>query len=194
MRLIKHHIWWAFMALIGFSGCHHSSQQSLPDLSKSEIELRPNEGRYYHLGQEFTGIAQSHNAQGMLVEEEVFEMGVRAGLRKKWYDHGQISYEAYYIKGKLNGPSRTWWANGNLRSESNFQEGVATGTQKQWYQSGAMFKEINLVNGKEEGMQRAWRENGKLYNNYEARNGRIFGLKRANLCYDLDNEEVQYAD
>lgn len=48
------------------------------------------------------------------------------------------------------------------------------------------------MNGREEGMQKAWRENGKIYNNYEAKNGRIFGLKRANLCYELENEEVQF--
>ena len=81
-----------------------------------------------------------------------------------------------------------------MRSESAFNEGIAHGTQRQWYKSGVLFKEINLAMGKEEGMQKAWRENGKIYNNYEARNGRIYGLKRASLCYELDNEEVQYAD
>lgn len=81
-----------------------------------------------------------------------------------------------------------------MRSESSFTEGIAHGTQRQWYKSGALFKEINLVEGKEEGMQKAWRENGKIYNNYQARNGRIYGLKRANLCYELDDEEVQYVN
>ncbi len=64
----------------------------------------------------------------------------------------------------------------------------------QWYKGGAKFKELNLVNGREEGLQKAWRENGKIYNNYEAKNGRIFGLKRSNLCYKLEDEEVQTKD
>jgi hypothetical protein len=50
-----------------------------------------------------------------------------------------------------------------------------------------------LNKGKEEGLQQAWLENGKIYVNYEAKNGRIFGMNRANLCYKLKNEKVQYA-
>jgi hypothetical protein len=42
-------------------------------------------------------------------------------------------------------------------------------------------------------LQQAWLENGTLYVNYEAKNGRIFGMNRANLCYKLKNEKVQYA-
>ena len=82
----------------------------------------------------------------------------------------------------------------HLRSESNFKMGIAEGEQWQWYKSGAKFKRRQLVNGREEGIQQSWRENGKIYNNYEAKNGRIFGLKRANLCFELDNEIVQYED
>ena len=70
--------------------------------------------------------------------------------------------------------------------------GVTHGNQRQWYQNGQLFKSIHIVDGKEEGLQQAWRENGKIYNNYEAKNGRIFGLKRANLCYELETEVVQY--
>ena len=41
-------------------------------------------------------------------------------------------------------------------------------------------------------MQQAWLENGKIYVNYEAKNGRKFGMNRANLCYELKEEEIQY--
>ncbi|RMG79000.1 MAG: toxin-antitoxin system YwqK family antitoxin, partial [Bacteroidetes bacterium] len=79
-------------------------------------------------------------------------------------------------------------------SLSNYENGIPHGVQMQWYSNGAKFKRINLVYGKEEGLQQSWRKNGKLYNNYEAKNGRIFGLKRANLCFQLDNENITYED
>ncbi|MFK7981436.1 MAG: toxin-antitoxin system YwqK family antitoxin, partial [Saprospiraceae bacterium] len=72
--------------------------------------------------------------------------------------------------------------------------GIGNGEQKEYYKSGAKFKLKHLINGKEEGIQQSWRENGKIYNNYEAKNGRIFGLKRASLCYELEEEIVQYAE
>jgi hypothetical protein len=31
-----------------------------------------------------------------------------------------------------------------------------------------------------------------VYANYEAVNGRTFGLKRANLCFSIEDQNVQY--
>ena len=64
--------------------------------------------------------------------------------------------------------------------------------QKKWYVTGELFKQTNINQGREEGMQQAWRKNGKLYVNYEAKNGRIFGMRKANLCYELDDEKIQF--
>jgi antitoxin component YwqK of YwqJK toxin-antitoxin module len=71
--------------------------------------------------------------------------------------------------------------------------GQRHGLQKIWFLNGQLAKRKNLNEGKEEGLQQAWLENGTLYVNYEAKNGRIFGMNRANLCYKLKNEKVQYA-
>jgi len=120
-----------------------------------------------------------------------YRMGKKNGMTQKWFADGTISYEAYYKNGKQDSLSRTWWKNGNMRSQSNFENGKPEGVQLSWYRSGAKFKQINLVNGREEGLQKAWRDNGKIYNNYEAKNGRIFGLKRANLCFKLEDENIQ---
>ena len=161
---------------------------------KAALELRANEGLYYHNDQPFTGTAELKDVHGQLIAQEQFTEGKRHGTYTKWYGSGLMSYQAHYKAGRLHGQAHSWWSNGQLRSASYFEQGVAEGTQRQWYSSGALFKEMNLLNGKEHGLQRAWRENGKIYNNYEAKNGRIFGLKRANLCFELKDEEVQYAD
>jgi len=62
--------------------------------------------------------------------------------------------------------------------------------QESWYRNRQMFKRQNYINGKENGLQEAWMENGKKIINYEARYGRIFGLKRQNLCFGLENENI----
>ena len=161
---------------------------------KAELELRANEGLYFFDNEPFSGTAESFDDLGNLVAEEVYVSGKRHGTVTKWFADGLMSYQGQYKNGRLHGEAFSWWTNGKMRSASYYENGVAEGTQKQWYPSGAIFKEINLLDGKEHGMQKAWRENGKLYNNYEAKNGRIFGLKRANLCFELKDEEVQYAD
>lgn len=159
---------------------------------KDSLELAANEGLVYYKGQIFTGIAKSFYPSGSVAEMIEYSRGKKNNLYKKYFEDGTQSYEAQYREGKKSGISKSWWSNGNLRSESNFKEGKPDGLQKQWYKSGAKFKILNLVKGLEEGRQQSWRENGKVYSNYQAINGRIFGLKRANLCYKLDAEEVQF--
>jgi len=163
-------------------------------INKSKLELRPLEGLVYYKDKPFTGTSVEQYSPIQLAVSIQYINGKKEGLYQKWYPDGQLSFESNYINGRQEGLTKTWWKNGVLRSKSTFRNGVADGEQLQWYISGAKFKRMTIVNGKEEGLQQAWRENGKIYNNYEAKNGRIFGLKRANLCYQLADETVQFAE
>jgi len=156
------------------------------------LELRPQEGLVYYQNEPFTGLSLDYYPDGTKSTTIEYLGGKRQGIYRKWFENGALSFEANYQSGKRDGTSKTWWSNGNLRTISNHKMGVPHGIQKQWYQSGAKFKHIELNHGIEEGLQQSWRENGKIYNNYEAKNGRIFGLKRANLCYELEEEIIQY--
>lgn len=158
------------------------------------ITLLPNTGLVYYRNEPYTGAAVTYSDNGLPVMQINYLLGKRHGIYQKWFSDGTISFESHYQNGKIHGTSKSWWQNGCLRSLANHEHGIAQGEQLQWYQSGAKFKRRTLVNGKEEGLQQSWRENGKLYNNYEAKAGRIFGLKRANLCYELDQENIQYGD
>lgn len=161
---------------------------------QDSLVLIPKQGLFYFKGELFSGLAKSFYPSGILAEEIQYKNGKKQGFYKKYFRNGQLSFSAQYVNAKRNGLSTSWWSNGNIRSESNFLEGKPSGVQKQWYKSGAKFKILNLLDGHEEGKQQSWRENGKIYSNYQAINGRIFGLKRANLCYKLEDEEVQSKD
>ena len=103
-------------------------------------------------------------------------------------------FKTNYHEGKINGEKKSWSPDSIhvLISHLNYVNGKPHGEQKKYYPTGELFKILNLNMGKEEGMQQAFRKNGALYANYEAREGRIFGLKKSQLCYQLDDEEVQY--
>ncbi len=188
--------------LFGIVACQQESD-NLPQTKPAKtlqlvlddsLQLRPEEGLVYYLGKPFSGSGISYYTKETKASQIDYVAGKKNGWYKKWYPSGVLSFESAYLNGKQHGLTKTWWKNGNLRSESNFQNGVADGLQKQWYESGTKFKFQRLTSGKEEGIQQSWRENGKIYNNYEAKNGRIFGLKRATLCFELEDELVQYAD
>lgn len=171
----------------------HSSE-TIPSIKRPDtvLVLHPNKGLVYFNDEPFNGVSESFYENGVLSEQVSYLEGKKHGPSKKWFANGTASFEANYIHGKRNGEARSWWRDGTTRSLSNYINGTAHGLQRQWYRSGALFKEISLSDGKEEGLQKAWRENGKIYNNYEAKNGRIFGLKRANLCFEIEDEKVQF--
>jgi len=183
--------------LICFFSCTQNNK-SIPNSTEistihtDSLTLIPAKGLIFYQDKPFSGTALTYNELGKTVVSIDYLNGIKHGWHKKWFDDGTLSFEANYRDGKRHGITKSWWKNGNIRSESNFVNGIAQGVQMQWYQSGVKFKRINLKDGKEEGLQQSWRENGKIYNNYEAKNGRIFGLKRANLCYELEEEVVQY--
>ena len=160
-----------------------------PVVDHSALTLRANEGRVYHEGTPFSGVSVRYE-DGTLVERTEYVAGKKDGLAELWTEDGTRSYRASYSANRRDGTVQMWWPNGTLRSEATYTDGVVDGVQRQWYRSGARFKELNIVDGQEAGLQRAWRENGDLYTNYEARDGRIYGLKRANLCFELDDEQI----
>jgi len=162
-------------------------------VSKDSLRLLPMKGLVFYKNKPFTGTSVKYLRE-VKIEEIEYVAGKKEGAYRKWFEDGTLSFETEYREGKKDGTAKTWWHNGTLRSESNFENGKAEGFQMQWYKSGVKFKRIHLANGREEGLQQSWRENGKLYNNYEAKNGRIFGLKKSTLCYELEEEKVQYKD
>ncbi|MFK7924441.1 MAG: toxin-antitoxin system YwqK family antitoxin [Bacteroidia bacterium] len=190
--------------LFGLVACNGSWQRSATAIAidledenlvhRSELELHPTIGLVFSQDKPFTGTKLVPYESGAAAEKIQYRAGKKHGYHRKWFPNGRLGFEAVIVDGKRDGTAYSWWSNGNLRSEANYQDGKLHGKQLQWYQSGPLFKERNIVMGREEGIQRAWRENGKIYNNYQAKNGRIFGLKRANLCFQLDDEVLQYED
>lgn len=169
-----------------------SSSAIKPNISADSLLLDQQRGLVFYRKKPFTGTAIVKYPNDTVASIVEYVNGKKEGVYRKGFSDGKLSFEASYLNGKRNGKSYSWWHNGNLRTEANFVDGIPDGVQLQYYKSGVKFKKINLVAGREAGLQQSWRENGKLYNNYEAKNGRIFGLKRAKLCFELDDEEVQY--
>lgn len=186
--------------ILALTACQKTEVQSQSQtvskqaVKKEALALHPEEGLVYFDDKPFTGTSVSHYPNGVPASSCEYVKGKKHGLYRKWFENAMLSFESTYVNGKKHGTTRTWWKNGKLRSISKYDRGVPDGVQEQWYISGAKFKKMQLSHGREEGLQQSWRENGKVYNNYEAKNGRIFGLKRASLCYQVEDEKIQYSD
>ncbi|MCI2227833.1 hypothetical protein MC378_01555 [Polaribacter sp. MSW13] len=200
MQLIKV---FYILVLFSFSSCKQAATKANLNVineekiktilvDKNQLKLIPEKGQWFYKKQPFNGFAVVYFSDGSIAEKTGFFNGKKQGVSNKWFQDGTLQKTSYYQQNKLNGIVKVWWKSGAIASEYNYTDGVKHGVQQRWYSSGQLAKKRNLNKGKEEGMQQAWLENGKIYVNYEAKNGRIFGMNRANLCYKLNKEEVQY--
>ncbi|MEL6305101.1 MAG: hypothetical protein AAFQ20_09960, partial [Bacteroidota bacterium] len=161
------------------------------EIIRTNLELRPKEGKWYYNGRPFEGFAVQFHENGNLKEKVAYVNGKKQGKALKWYADGTLASEKNYFMNRLEGKSMMWWPNGNKSNESFYLNRQRHGVQTKWYPDGSKASVMRFREGKEEGLQQAWLPTGKLYVNYEAKNGRFFGLKRSNLCYQLKDEVVQ---
>ena len=145
-------------------------------------------------GQLFSGYAETMYPNGAIKQRFGVFQGRKQNETLDWYPDGHLKLSSNYHKGKLHGEKKAWSTDAphTLISHLNYKMGKAHGEQKKWYATGELYQIMNFKMGKEEGLQRAYRKNGALYANYEAKEGRIFGMKKTALCYEVDNEEVQF--
>lgn len=141
----------------------------------------------------YSGYAVVYYRDSILKEKIGIFEGKKQNETIHWFPDGHYKYLANYHKGKLHGEKKAWSTDSThvLISHLNYHSGKAHGQQKKWYATGEIFKILNLNMGREEGMQKAYRRNGVLFANYEARDGRIFGIKKAELCYGIEDGEIQ---
>ncbi|AFU99256.1 toxin-antitoxin system YwqK family antitoxin [Simiduia agarivorans] len=138
----------------------------------------------------FTGTAVSYHDNGALRSAQQFREGRRHGYLREWFEEGQLAFDASFARGERHGLMKSWWRNGNPRSSSFYLHNQLDGESLHWYRTGEKFKRLYYRQGKPEGLQQGWRQNGKLFSNYEYRNGRLYGLNKANLCVELNNEDI----
>jgi antitoxin component YwqK of YwqJK toxin-antitoxin module len=184
-----------FLVLLCVVGCNQNDHiKIIPDtqVHKKEVILHPNEGKWYYKNQPFSGFVVIYHKNGVLAKRVGYYNGKKEGLAQKWFPEGSLLKTSTFTENKLTGKVRSWWLNGTINTESNYIDGKKHGIQKKWYANGQLSRQTTSHHGKEEGLQQAWLDNGKIYANYEVKNGRIFGLKRSNLCYQLNDENIQY--
>ncbi len=138
----------------------------------------------------FTGVAITKHQNGQRLTEEPFVDGRRHGTLRRWFADGQLAFSSVYVDGRREGETQSWWQNGHRRSQSFYVDDQPHGAALSWYRSGEKSKRYNYVAGQPVGLQQGWRKNGKLYTNFEYRNGRAYGLRNANLCVELEDENL----
>jgi hypothetical protein len=148
-------------------------------------QLGKAEGAY--LGKPLHGSYQQHNRQKQLLEQGVFEKGLKIGEWRQWYPAGHLAAVENYKDGLANGkwiryapeggtawrrsyhkglPDGKWieyYPNSKPKSEESWREGVKHGDFIEYYASGALKRKGTYRKGELHGIVREYGETGTVF-------------------------------
>lgn len=110
----------------------------------------------------FNGFITMYYKNGKIKGVTNFRNGKREGLRKLWYENGQIEYEIPFKDNQVNGILKQWYPNGKKKCESSHINGKLDGMTYIWYDNGQLGIEIEYYKNNINGIHREWNQNGKL--------------------------------
>ena len=121
----------------------------------------------------YTGVIETYNEQGILLEKTEFKNGLRDGSSKKYFiNGGKVSLEAIFSNGIQVGVQKRYYESGELLSERSYKNGKMDGIGKSYYQNGQVEMEEPYKNGERDGVIKVYDENGKLVRQATFKNGK----------------------
>ncbi len=97
------------------------------------------------------------------------------GVKKDYWENGNIKSELRYESGKLNGESVWYTQKGQLAVKGTYKDDVLDGTYTRWHPNGKMASEEHYVNGKLDGEVKKWFDNGQLFQEGQYAEGMMDG-------------------
>lgn len=162
-------------------------------------QLGKAEGAY--LGKVLHGPYQQHTRQKQLLEQGMFDKGLKVGIWKQWHAAGHLAAQKEYKKGFLhgkwlsysskgsliwsksykenlpNGRCTSYFPNSQAQLEETWKEGVRHGEFKEYYAGGALKRKGQYRNNELHGTLREYSETGTVlkerYTNGELRPRRV---------------------
>ena len=96
------------------------------------------------------------------MDEEGFEIELRHGLYKAYYQSGEIREKANFEYGNIVGTATTYHSNGQVAEVSNWEDGQYHGIIQYYFENGRIQEEYVYTQGRLNGTQKNYYENGKL--------------------------------
>ncbi len=117
----------------------------------------------------------------------------QVGLRKVYYENGQLEFEGEYKDGKKVGLWKMYYENGQLKNEVRFKDDQKEGLCKSYLENGQLFGEGEYKDGKKVGLWKVYYENGQLLSEGKYKDDQQVGLwkeyrENGQLIEEFNNE------
>ncbi|MGK0364976.1 MAG: antitoxin component YwqK of YwqJK toxin-antitoxin module [Saprospiraceae bacterium] len=108
------------------------------------------------------GIYKAFDEEGRLTEEASYKNDTLNGLRKIFFENGNVEAEEIYADGIFDGIYRAYYQDGKLELEGNYVNNEMVGVCKRFYPTGQLMEEVMFSASDENGPFVEYYENGKL--------------------------------
>ena len=138
--------------------------------------LQDRQGVFYEVnGKEpFTGaVVDGRYADGHPKIQQEYRDGKKWGVRKKWYENGQLMQDSQYADGVAHGLMQEWHENGERMAEGSFKEGKLDGFVRRWYDDGKREAEYPYKDGELNGIVLQWNRKGVMIGKKSYEKGKL---------------------
>jgi len=90
-----------------------------------------------------------------------------------YYYSGRIQGEGNLLNGRLDGLRKMYFQNGNVSLERYYKNSIPNGLEQEFYEDGSLKQKGEFINGKEEGVWEMYYPNGKVKQRNIFKNGKM---------------------
>jgi len=137
-----------------------------------------NNGAWYFRGSMYTGQFIDYYYSGRKQGDGMIRNGKAEGLRKIYYQNGNVSAEKYFVNGIENGPKTLYYEDGSLMQKGEVVNGNEEGVWEMYFPNGQVKQRSTFKNGTMHGETTVFYSTGKVLAVEMAVNGKSSPDKR----------------
>jgi len=139
----------------------------------SSKQLERKSGIWYYNNEIYTGKFIDYYYSGKIQGEGILKNGKIEGLRKMYFQNGNISLERNYINSLSDGLDKEYYENGALKQKGVFVAGNEEGAWESYFPNGQIKLQNNYKNGEVSGTVIKYYSTGKIKEKVFIQNGKV---------------------
>lgn len=116
-------------------------------------------------------------ANGVLVSETRWDLGLQHGWERAWWNNGNLSYELKWVEGIRHGPQKYYDLEGRLNHYADFRNGTWHGQIRNYNSDGILILVQTLYQNTLQGPERLYYDDGQLFISRKYNLGELHGLE-----------------
>lgn len=140
------------------------------------------------------GIKRTWYESGQLESEETWEHDLPHGYHYEWYENGRIQHKAHWVHGDKQNLEYYWYENGRIEAVISWHRGEQNGDMKQYSETGQLEYQSFWYCGMRHGLEHFYHPNGRIERRIPYNMGKKNGLEQHFDEQGVLVQEIEWSD